>query len=60
MNLTPQQVEEVIRMKRYFPCRIVFGILHPKTGEFRVRTCVDDRTPKRWASRGWLVFKTEG
>ena len=57
MELTQQQIEEVKRVKMYFPYRIAFGALHPKTQEFRASAATTKRPINDLLRQGWLVWQ---
>lgn len=57
VQLTEAQVAELMRLKAYFPYRIVYGALHPATGEWRCNAVVTMREPNKLARAGWSVAR---
>ena len=55
--MNEQQQAELVRMKQYFPFRIVFGALNPETGEFSVHARKTARPMNEFLRKGWLVWK---
>lgn len=54
--LTQQQVNEISRVKAYFPYRIVFGVVDKDTGEFFVYAKPTKHTMNKLAREGHQVF----
>ncbi len=53
--VTEPRQAELARLKGYFPYRIVYGALHPSTGEWRSGAVTTRREPNRLAREGWKV-----
>jgi hypothetical protein len=56
MELTDKQIEELRRMKSYFPYRIIYGAINPQTGEWIASAVPTMRVPNRLLREGWQVF----
>jgi len=59
MELTQEQVKQVVSLKEHFPFRICYGALDPKTGEFEAYAAHDKRRMNKLLRDGWLVFRAE-
>lgn len=55
MNLTPEQIAELARLKDYFPYRIVFAVIYKDTGVFEAWCKTTMHTANRLAREGHQV-----
>jgi hypothetical protein len=56
MTLTDGQIEEMRRVKGYFPFRIIYGAFNPVTKEFVASAVSTMRIPNKLMREGWEVF----
>lgn len=54
--LTEKQNAELVRIKGYFPYRIVFGVVRKDTGEFEAYAKTTMHTANRLAREGHAVY----
>ena len=59
MELTDNQQADVMRLKAYFPYRIICGIVDKNTSEFSASAFTTMRTPNKLAREGHkvIIFK---
>jgi hypothetical protein len=57
MQLTDNQSMELARLKQYFPYRIVWGAIHPSTGEWFASANTTKRQMNGYVKNGWVVFQ---
>ena len=55
-RLTDQQQAELLRLKQWFPYRIIFGVIRT-TGEFEAYAKTDKRTMLKLAREGHVVYQ---
>ena len=50
------QMQELRRLKQFYPFRIVYGAFNPVTGEWFASAVPTMRIPNKLAREGWQVF----
>lgn len=56
-RLSEAQLAELARLKAWYPYRIVYGALHPETGEWRCGAVTTMHAPNKLARAGWSVVR---
>uniref|UniRef100_A0A6M3LJR8 Uncharacterized protein n=1 Tax=viral metagenome TaxID=1070528 RepID=A0A6M3LJR8_9ZZZZ len=56
MELTSVQQSEILRLRQYYPYRIIIGIINKDTKEFMASAVTNMRIPNKLAREGHEVF----
>lgn len=56
-TLTEAEITQMVRLKSYFPYRLIFGCKHPETGEFFPMASTDRRKSNGFLRKGWIVHE---
>ncbi len=54
-KLTQEQQDELLRLRQYFPFRLVWGSLDPFGGRWAAHATMDKREMKALVRKGWTV-----